>query len=177
MQVELHLFAKKPYLSQLFCNSVAITDADNRILYANPAYEKITGYKLKNVIGKKPSISKSGRHGPEFDRKMWAALNKELHWEGEIWDRSEDGAVFPKLMSIDRLVDEEGKTRNFIAMFHDLSEQKASEEEIERLQYYDSLATLPNRSLFRHRFQHEFEVSRRQKTCVGVTLSGEYIKT
>lgn len=116
MPVELHLFAKKPYLSQLFCNSVAITDADNRILYVNPAYEKITGYKLKNVIGKKPSISKSGRHGPEFYRKMWAALNKELHWEGKIWDRSEDGAVFPKLMSIDRLVDEEGKTRNFIAI-------------------------------------------------------------
>ncbi|WFE71860.1 EAL domain-containing protein [Halomonas sp. M1] len=151
-------------------HAVAITDADNRILYVNPAYEKMTGYKLKNVIGKKPSISKSGRHGPEFYRKMWAALNKELHWEGEIWDRSEDGAVFPKLMSIDRLVDEEGKTRNFIAMFHDLSEQKASEEEIERLQYYDSLTTLPNRSLFRHRLQHEFEVSRRQKTCVGVML-------
>ncbi|WP_404376746.1 EAL domain-containing protein [Vreelandella aquamarina] len=151
-------------------HAVAITDADNRILYANPAYEKMTGYKLKNVIGKKPSISKSGRHGPEFYRKMWAALIKDLHWEGEIWDRSEDGVVFPKLMSIDRLVDEEGKTRNFVAIFHDLSEQKASEEEIERLQHYDSLTMLPNRSLFRHRLQHEFEVSRRQKTCVGVML-------
>ncbi|HAA46742.1 MAG: diguanylate cyclase/phosphodiesterase with PAS/PAC sensor(s) [Halomonas sp. 54_146] len=151
-------------------HAVAITDADNRILYVNPAYEKMTGYKLKSVIGKKPSISKSGRHGPEFYRKMWAALNKNLHWEGEIWDRRDDGAVFPKLMSIDRLIDEEGKTRNFVATFHDLSEQKASEEEIERLQYYDSLTTLPNRSLFRHRLQHEFEVSRRQGTCVGVML-------
>lgn len=151
-------------------HAVAITDADNRILYANPAYEKMTGFKLKHVIGKKPSISKSGRHGPEFYRKMWAALNKDQHWEGEVWDRSEDGAVFPKLMSIDRLVDEEGKTRNFVAMFHDLSEQKASEEEIERLRYYDSLTTLPNRSLFRHRLQHEFEISRRQGALVGVML-------
>ncbi|MYL23127.1 EAL domain-containing protein [Halomonas alkaliantarctica] len=151
-------------------HAVIITDADNCILYANPAYEKMTGFKLKNIIGKKPSISKSGRHGPEFYRKMWAALRQHLHWEGEIWDRREDGTVFPKLMSIDRLVDEAGNTRHFVAMFHDLSQQKASEEEIERLQYYDALTTLPNRSLFRHRLQHEFEVSRRQGTCVGVML-------
>ncbi|WP_075879031.1 putative bifunctional diguanylate cyclase/phosphodiesterase [Vreelandella massiliensis] len=151
-------------------HAVVITDADNRILYVNPAYEKMTGFKLKHVIGKKPSISKSGRHGPEFYRKMWDALHHDLHWEGEIWDRSEDGAVFPKLMSIDRLVDEAGNTRNFVAMFYDLTQQKASEEEIERLQYYDSLTTLPNRSLFRHRLQHEFEVSRRQKTRVGLML-------
>lgn len=151
-------------------HAVVITDADNRILYINPAYEQMTGFKLKNVIGKKPSISKSGRHSPAFYRKMWDALNQDLHWEGEIWDRREDGAVYPKLMSIDRLVDEQGNTRNFVAMFHDLSQQKASEAEIERLQYYDSLTTLPNRSLFRHRLQHEFEVSRRQGTRVGVML-------
>ncbi|WP_404472067.1 EAL domain-containing protein [Vreelandella venusta] len=151
-------------------HAVAITDADNRILYVNPAYEQMTGFKLKNVIGKKPSISKSGRHSPEFYRNMWEALNNELHWEGEIWDRHEDGTAFPKLMSIDRLVDANGKTSNYVAVFHDLSEQKASEKEIERLQYYDALTALPNRSLFRHRLQHEFEVSRRQKSCVGVML-------
>ncbi len=151
-------------------HAVVITDADNRILYVNPAYEKMSGFKLSHVMGKKPSISKSGRHGPEFYRKMWAALEKDRHWEGEIWDRHEDGTVFPKLMSIDRLVDEEGKTRNFVAMFYDLSQQKASEAEIERLQYYDALTQLPNRSLFRYRLQHEFEISRRQKTCVGVLL-------
>ncbi|XGA81553.1 EAL domain-containing protein [Halomonas sp. CH40] len=151
-------------------HAVVITNADNRILYANPAYEQMTGFKLKNIIGKKPSISKSGRHSPDFYRKMWAALNQHLHWEGEIWDRREDGTAFPKLMSIDRLVNEKGETRHFVAIFHDLSQQKASEEEIERLQYYDALTSLPNRSLFRHRLQHEFEVSRRQGTCVGVML-------
>ncbi len=151
-------------------HAVAITDADNRILHVNPAYEQMMGYKLEDIIGSKPSISKSGRHGPAFYRKMWAALNKDLHWEGEIWDRKEDGAVFPKYLSIDRLVDEDGNTRNFVAMFHDLSQQKASEEEIERLQFYDALTTLPNRSLFRHRLRHEFEVSRRQGTRVGVML-------
>lgn len=151
-------------------HAVVITDANNQILYVNPAYEKMTGFKLKNVIGKKPSISKSGRHGIEFYRKMWAALDKEGHWEGEIWDRHENGVAFPKLMSIDKLVDEAGNTRNFVGMFHDLSQQKSSEAEIERLQYYDSLTSLPNRSLFRHRLQHEFEVSRRQKISVSVLL-------
>ncbi|MGS2743284.1 EAL domain-containing protein [Halomonas sp. LS-001] len=151
-------------------HAVVITDADNNILYVNPAYEKMTGFKRKNIIGKKPSISKSGRHSAEFYRKMWAALDKDGHWEGEIWDRHENGVAFPKLMSIDRLVDEAGNIRNFVAMFHDLSQQKSSEAEIERLQYYDSLTMLPNRSLFRHRLQHEFEVSRRQNTPVSVML-------
>jgi PAS domain S-box-containing protein len=151
-------------------HAVAITDADNRILYVNPAYEKLTGFKLSQVIGKKPTVAKSGHHGRDFYRRMWAALDRDLHWEGEIWDRHENGEAFPKFLSIDRLVDDEGNTRNYVAMFHDLTEKKASEEEIERLQYYDSLTTLPNRSLFRHRLQHEFEVSRRQGTRVGVML-------
>ncbi|MDR5898541.1 EAL domain-containing protein [Halomonas vilamensis] len=151
-------------------HAVAITNAENRILYVNPAYEKLTGFTLESVIGKKPTVAKSGHHGPDFYRRMWAALDRDLHWEGEIWDRHENGEAFPKFLSIDRLVDDEGKTRNYVAVFHDLTEQKASEKEIERLQYYDSLTTLPNRSLFRHRLQHEFEVSRRQGVRVGVML-------
>lgn len=151
-------------------HAIVITDANNRILYVNPAYEKMTGFKFKNVIGKRPSISKSGRHSDEFYRDMWNALDKTHHWEGEIWDRREDGAVYPKLMSIDRLVDSSGQTRHYVAMFHDLSEKKASEREIERLQYYDALTALPNRSLFRHRLQHEFEISQRQQSCVGLML-------
>ncbi|MGM0521730.1 MAG: EAL domain-containing protein [Pseudomonadota bacterium] len=151
-------------------HAVAITDADNRILYVNPAYETLTGFKQDKVIGRKPTVAKSGHHGPDFYRRMWDALDRDQHWEGEIWDRRANGEAFPKFLSIDRLADDEGKTRNYVAVFHDLTDQKASEEEIERLQYYDSLTTLPNRSLFRHRLQHEFEVSRRQGARVGVML-------
>ncbi|NYS60915.1 sensor domain-containing protein [Vreelandella salicampi] len=151
-------------------HAVAITDADNRILYVNPAYETLTGFKQDKVIGRKPTVAKSGHHGPDFYRRMWDALDRDQHWEGEIWDRRANGEAFPKFLSIDRLADDEGNTRNYVAVFHDLTEQKASEEEIERLQYYDSLTTLPNRSLFRHRLQHEFEVSRRQGARVGVML-------
>lgn len=151
-------------------HAVAITDADNRILYVNPAYEILTGFKQDKVIGRKPTVAKSGHHGPDFYRRMWDALDRDQHWEGEIWDRRANGEAFPKFLSIDRLADDEGNTRNYVAVFHDLTEQKASEEEIERLQYYDSLTTLPNRSLFRHRLQHEFEVSRRQGARVGVML-------
>ena len=151
-------------------HGVVITDRDNRIIYVNPAYEQLTGFKRREAIGSKPSISKSGRHGDAFYQAMWASLAECGHWEGEIWDRREDGTVYPKYLSIDRISDEAGRPLNYVAMFHDLSEKKATEQELERLHHYDPLTNLPNRVLFRNRLQHEFEVSKRHETCAGLLV-------
>ncbi len=52
-------------------NSIVITDAQGNIEYVNPFFEKITGYSIQEVLGKKMSILKSGRQSPEFYRLMW----------------------------------------------------------------------------------------------------------
>ena len=50
---------------------VVITDAQAEILYANPAFEKITGYRQPEVLGKNPRILKSGEHDRLFYQQIW----------------------------------------------------------------------------------------------------------
>nr|CRH06945.1 putative Diguanylate cyclase/phosphodiesterase with PAS/PAC sensor(S) [Candidatus Magnetococcus massalia] len=150
--------------------AIVITDCDNHIIEVNDAYEKLTGYKQEQVLGKDPSLGKSGRHDQQFYQQMWRELEKSNHWEGEIWDRRQDGNVYPKYLSIDRILNDQGKVLNYVAMFQDLTEQKATEEELERLSHYDQLTGLPNRALFRNRLEHEFLVADRHDASVGLLL-------
>ncbi|MCL4471352.1 MAG: PAS domain-containing protein, partial [Gammaproteobacteria bacterium] len=66
---------------------ILVTDAAGIILSVNPAFTEITGYAEDEALGRKTSLLRSDRHGPEFYRSMWEALTKEGCWRGEVWNR------------------------------------------------------------------------------------------
>jgi diguanylate cyclase (GGDEF)-like protein/PAS domain S-box-containing protein len=134
-------------------DAVLVTNQANEIIDVNQAFTLITGHELDEVRGKNPGVLKSGRHGPEFYREMWQALDQEGHWRGEIWDRRKNGEVYPKLITINVLYGEEGQVTHYVAVFSDISEIKATREELERLAHYDPLTGLPNRALFMDRLE------------------------
>ena len=150
--------------------AVVVTNADNIITYVNPAYERLTGHTARAAIGQRPNINKSGHHDSAFYEAMWRTLETEGHWEGEIWDRRADGTVYLKYLILERIIDQSGQTSHHVALFHDLSEKKRTEAELERLTHYDDLTDLPNRILFRNRLNHEFNVSNRHKRSTGLIL-------
>lgn len=54
--------------------SVMVTDPDGHLLYVNPAFTRLTGYDLHEVIGKTPRILKSGHTPPEEYEALWRAV-------------------------------------------------------------------------------------------------------
>ncbi|WP_086479003.1 putative bifunctional diguanylate cyclase/phosphodiesterase [Oceanospirillum sanctuarii] len=150
--------------------AVMITDADQHLVYVNEAYTRLTGLKSTDVVGRTPKVNQSGRHGPDFYQKIWRELNRRGVWRGEVWDRRPDGSFFMKYLSIEVVRDEAGAVTNYFAIFSDLSEQKRTEEELERLTHYDPLTELPNRILFRNRLGHEFNISNRHQSRTGLLV-------
>lgn len=150
--------------------AVVFTDSKNIICEVNDAYVAMSGFSREEAIGKPPSIGKSGRHDAAFYKQMWDALEQENYWEGEIWDRRQSGEAYPKHLTISRLLDAAGQVVNYVAMFEDLTEQKALESELERRTHYDSLTGLANKVLFRNRLEHEFRIADRRKCNVGLLL-------
>lgn len=63
--------------------TIIMTDADGNIQYGNPAFEKISGYSLKEAIGKNPRILKSGLTEEAVFEKMWKDITEGRAWEGE----------------------------------------------------------------------------------------------
>ncbi len=148
--------------------AVIITDSDARILEVNPAYCQITGFSRQDVLGKNPNITRSDRHEPEFYQDMWANLNQNGEWSGEIWDRRKNGEVFPKWLSINAVNDGLSDYTYYVGVFMDISSLKQAEQQLERLAYYDPLTNLPNRVLFNDRLEQEIRTCSADHSRFGV---------
>jgi len=148
--------------------SLIITDANNNVLNVNPSFTHVTGYTEEDVIGKNPSILKSDKQDDVFYQKMWQSLHEQNCWEGEFWNRRKNGELYPQWSSITVVRDKQGKIKNYVASFADISLKKAAEERINQLAYYDSLTTLPNRSLFHDRLEQAILQADRNNTKVAL---------
>jgi diguanylate cyclase (GGDEF)-like protein/PAS domain S-box-containing protein len=140
-----------------------VTDPLQRIELVNEAFTRITGYSAAEVIGKTPSLLRSGMHGSAFYSEMWKKLEQYGNWQGEITNRCKDGALVTEWLSISAVRDENGSPSHYVGVFSDLSERKAAAERIQYLSNYDVLTALPNRNLFADRIDqavmsaHRFE--------------------
>ncbi|MCG8636320.1 MAG: EAL domain-containing protein [Desulfobacterales bacterium] len=126
---------------------IAITNRNGMIRRVNQAFCDITGYSREEAVGKNPRILKSDRHDKGFYKAMWEDLLSEGQWSGEIWNRRKDGSAYPEWLSISAIRNDDGEITNFVSLFHDISEKKLKEEQLQFLAFHDPLTKLPNRKL------------------------------
>lgn len=158
-------------LSTVFTNAsegMLITDAGARILAANPAFSRITGYPLDEVLGQTPALLRSGEHDEDFYQQMWTVLARDGEWHGEIWNRRRNGSVYPEWLSISAVRDSESGVSHYIGVFSDMSERKAAEARIRFLAHHDTLTGLPNRVLMQDRLNQAVRNARRSGRQVAV---------
>jgi diguanylate cyclase (GGDEF)-like protein/PAS domain S-box-containing protein len=133
---------------------VMIVDPNENIVAINESFTTITGYSASDVIGKKPSILKSGEHDKSFYDNMWKSLETKDRWSGEIWNKNKNNTTYPEWLTISVIRDKNGAIINYVGIFSDLSEEKASEEKISYLALHDTLTGLNNRYQFENRLEH-----------------------
>lgn len=137
--------------SLIFGNSseaMTVTDANGHILAVNPAFTKVTGYKLAEVKGLKTSVLSSDLHDKSFYQKMWQTLSDTGAWQGEIWNKKKTGELYPEWLTINTVYNKDGNPHRRVALFSDLSAQKESEKLIWQQANLDPLTSLPNRNMF-----------------------------
>jgi diguanylate cyclase (GGDEF)-like protein/PAS domain S-box-containing protein len=140
---------------------IMITDSNRIIVRVNHSFTRITGYPAEEVIGKKASILMSGRHEQTFYASILNSLKDHGFWAGEIWDQHKDGRIYPQWLSMTAVKDNEGIITHYVSNFSDITDRKASEEEIRSLAFYDALTALPNRRLLTERLEHTIVINTR----------------
>jgi len=130
---------------------ISISDVHGHILDVNDTFCQITGYSRAEVIGKHTRLLKSDRQDGSFYAALWKALLINGHWSGEIWNRRKNGNIYPVLLTISAVRDGRGVTRQYVALFSDISARKANEDRVRQLAFFDALTELPNRRLLSDR--------------------------
>ncbi len=125
--VEDQLYLQSKVL-EVVANSIVITDIESNILWANNSFVKLTGYGLKEIIGKKMSILKSGEHHQTFYGYMWKTILSGEMWRGEIINKRKDGTKYHEEMIITPVKNDNGEVKYFVAVKEDITERKEAEE-------------------------------------------------
>lgn len=149
---------------------ILVTDIHNRFVVVNKKFEEITGYSQEEVLGKNPALLSSGQQSSLFYQAMWQELSEKDTWQGEIWNRKKDGTIYPEWLTINAVKDKEGRLLHYVGLMKDLSQEKATEQEITRLSFYDILTGLPNISLFKNRLQQSIQMSVHESSQVALLI-------
>lgn len=111
-------------------NTILVTDAEGNIEFVNKSFEKITGYKKYEVIGKKPKILKTDYLSDEIYKELWETISQGKTWVGEFHNKKKDGNVYWEEATITPIIDKEGKIINYIAVKEDITEKKKTKEKL-----------------------------------------------
>lgn len=142
---------------------VVIADAAGRVQQVNRAFTRITGFEPEEVQDRR--LADLQEDFPDIPREAVAAAG---HWRGEVRARRRDGEAFPAWQTVSAVRDDHGEIAHFVVIFNDISELKASQEELERLAHRDALTGLPNRLLFTERLERALRRARRGGNGVAV---------
>lgn len=141
-----------------------ITDPNGVIEYVSPIVEKITGYRPEEVIGKTPSLFKSGRTDRKLYRELWHAIKNKRAWQGELENRRKNGEYYWERLSIAPVMDEQGQLVAFVGISMDISERKQMEQQLKAMASTDSLTGIYNRRHFMAEVESKLAYSKRYGT-------------
>jgi two-component system cell cycle sensor histidine kinase/response regulator CckA len=122
--------------------SVIITDTTGKIEYVNAKFTNITGYTLDEVLGRKPSILKSGETTAEEYQKLWETITAGREWHGEFHNRKKDSTLFWERASISPIRNTEGTITHFLAVKEDTTGEKNLQEQLLQSQKMEAVGRL-----------------------------------
>ncbi|MEW8469029.1 MAG: EAL domain-containing protein, partial [Candidatus Thiodiazotropha sp.] len=105
-----------------------------------------------------------------FYQQLWGELLSDGHWQGEIWNRRKNGEVYPELLSISSVNDDQDKLKYYVGVFSDISQLKQTEAKLDYLAHHDPLTRLANRRLLMSQLEYGLKAAHRKQERVALLV-------
>ena len=109
---------------------ISVTDRNGKITYVNEKFEKVSGWKIEEVIGKDHSIVNSGLQPDGYWGKMYETVMKGEIWNDVVTNKAKDGSLYYVDTYIRARFDSSGGLEGFSSIRQDVTELKKKEAEI-----------------------------------------------
>ncbi|WP_444997180.1 PAS domain S-box protein [Aliikangiella sp. IMCC44359] len=106
---------------------VAITNTQGAITYANQKFADISGYTIKELIGKNHQLLNSNKHSKQFFKSIYKTITSGNVWSGELCNQNKQGEDYWVDTTIVPILDNNNKPESYIAIKTDITELKKVE--------------------------------------------------
>ncbi|RZA21589.1 MAG: EAL domain-containing protein [Lysobacteraceae bacterium] len=148
--------------------AVVVLDEEFNFVTVNPAFTRISGYSLEDVVGHNASVTNSEQHDAAFYEQSRQAMREQGFWNSEMWQRRKDGREFLCSVQTNAILEPGTQRRLYVLVATDITDRRRIEQELRYLANYDTLTNLPNRTLLAERLSRAIVRARRQGTCVAL---------
>lgn len=121
---------------------IIITDFEGNIEYANPAFERITGYNSEEVLGKKIDILSSDVECGQCYNKIWEKVKNGEVWSGLLVNQKKDGTLYDEDGTISPIRDNDDNITNFVLVRRDVTQERRIEKQLHQAQKLESIGQL-----------------------------------
>jgi PAS domain S-box-containing protein len=123
-------------------NAIMITDRKGLIRYVNSKFFLQTGYTPDEVMGKTPSLFKSGFTAIETYKTLWQTILEGNEWRGELCNKKKSGELFWESAVICPIFDDANQITHFAAINEDITERRMLESELRQAQKLEGIGQL-----------------------------------
>ncbi|RMJ03111.1 putative diguanylate cyclase YdaM [Marinobacter litoralis] len=111
--------------AELSFTSIVITDKQHDILYANPAFCRMTGYSLDELFGQNPKILQGPLTDPLVIEKLRRGLKERGFFAGSTINYRKNGQPYLLEWTITQISDDSGAPRFFVSVQKDITQLDA----------------------------------------------------
>jgi PAS domain S-box-containing protein len=137
-----HMLALRTSALEAAANAVAIVRRDGIIMWVNPAFTKLTGFKDTEAVGHNPRILKSGIQDTAFYKNLWDTVLTGKVWQGASINRRKDGSLYPEEQTITPVLNSNGEVTHFVDVKQDITERRKMEEQFRQVQKMEAIGQL-----------------------------------
>jgi len=147
---------------------VIIAEADRRVARVNAAHIRMTGFTVQALQGLRFDDLRCLPDGSPLPDTIWAVIEAEGNWVGEVRSRRMDGSSYPELLSISAIRNPEGDVQHYVAVVNNISAAKANEQRLQYMAAHDTLTGLANRAEFERRCVQAVTTAERDRGMAAV---------
>jgi PAS domain S-box-containing protein len=121
-------------------NGISLSDvkqADMPLVYVNEAFERMTGYRKEEILGRNCRFLQGNDRNQECIKEIREAINNRLPYQCEIRNYKSNGQLFHNNLAISPIFEPtSGELIYYLGVQLDITRQVIAIEEIKRLNKY-----------------------------------------